>query len=84
MDQLALATLVDLLPKPTDPRFHDIRPRIEIVLPDMLHDARLGNDTPPVANQILQKLKLQRLQLNALATTENFARFQVHDQIADR
>src|SRR3954451_7390689 len=57
--------------------------RIETVIPDMLEDHGLGDDSARVPHQEFKERKLARLQLDALGTALHLAGQKVQAQVAD-
>src|SRR5687768_7250949 len=58
LQHLAVEVPVDLLAETEHQHVHDVRPRIEAVVPYVGEDHRLRDDTPCVAHQILEQRKL--------------------------
>ena len=61
MNQGGVEALVDLVAQPADPRLDNVRLRIEVIVPDVLHDHRLGNHPPGVTREIFEQEELPGL-----------------------
>ena len=57
---LLLEALVHLLAQPVHEHVHDVRPRVEAVVPHVRQDHRLRDDAAGVAHQVLEQRELAR------------------------
>src|SRR5512143_154869 len=64
VNQLGLEILVHFVPQSADPRVNDVGMRIEIVVPDMLHDHGPGNHLPGIAHEVFEEGELTGLKFD--------------------
>src|SRR5262252_31111 len=74
---------VDFAAHPPDIDVDDIGRWVEVEIPDMLQQHRAGNHLADIANQILEKLKFPRQQLDLAAAPADNPRQQVDLQVAN-
>ena len=65
----------------SDLRFDHSGPRVEVVVPDVLHDHRLRNDPTGITQEVFQQRELFWLQFNLNALSEDLSPYQVHFEI---
>src|SRR5271155_1385689 len=75
---------VNFVPEPADEHVHDIRLRIEAVVPDVFENHGLGHDAPGVAHEIFQKRELAGLKLDFFSTAPHFPGKQIQREIPHR
>src|SRR5581483_8069522 len=83
MDQRISLLAVDLAAHAPDIDIDDIGRGVEMKIPDVLQQHRPGDHASFVANQILQKLELARIEKDLLAAPAGSPRHQVDREIAD-
>src|ERR1700757_475025 len=64
---------INLVAQPAHQHVHDVRLRVKTIIPDVLHDHRLGHHAAGLAHQVFEQGKLPRLQFNLLAAALHFA-----------
>src|SRR6516225_763669 len=74
---------VDFAAHPPDIDVDDIGRWVEVEIPDMLQQHRAGNHFADIANQVLEKLKFPRQQLDLAAAPADDPHQQVDLQVAD-
>src|SRR4051812_14115924 len=83
VDHPGLEALVDLLAKPEHEHVHDIRTRIEAVIPDVRQDHRLRHHPAGISHQIFEQRELARAQLDVVPLPGGTPRHQVERQVAN-
>jgi hypothetical protein len=83
VDQFRIAAPIDLGAQPADMRFHNIGARVEVEIPHALQQHRARDHLFGVTQQIFQKLKFARLQIDGIAVAGDRAPEQIHLQIGD-
>src|SRR4051812_25200704 len=83
VDHLGLEALVDLLAQPEHEHVHDIRSRIEAVIPDVRQDHRLRHHPAGVAHQVFEQRELTCAQLDVVPLPCGTSRHQVERQVAN-
>src|SRR5215208_5327514 len=82
-DQRLLAGHVDLLTKAMNQDIDDVGARVEVVVPNLREDHRLGDHPPGVPRQVLEQREFARAQIDAALAASDLAGQQVNRQIAD-
>jgi hypothetical protein len=82
VNQPAVEITVDLVPEPADPGLDDIGQRVEIVVPDVLHDHASGHHPPGVAHEVLEKGELEGLEVDPFPLPEDLPGEEVHFQVS--
>src|SRR2546429_7317936 len=67
VDQLRLVPVIDLLAQPRDHDVHDVRPRIEVIIPGVLGDQRARHHPALMAHQVFEHGVLLGGQLHRLS-----------------
>src|SRR2546428_12560910 len=83
VDQLRLVPVIDLLAQPRDHDVHDVRPRIEMIIPGVLSDQRARHHAALMAHQVLEHRVLLRGELDRLAAALHLAAPGVEGEVGD-
>src|SRR3569833_65960 len=81
--QRPLRVRLNLLPQFADVDIHNIRLRIEMIVPDVLQQHGAGYDLAGVAHQVLEELELLGLQRDLTGAPGGLARQQIDVKVAD-
>jgi hypothetical protein len=74
---------VYLVPQPADSGLHHIGLGIEMVVPNVFHDHRLGNDSTRAAHQVFEQRKLPGLQIDAFTPPRDLPGEEIDGQVPD-
>src|SRR3989475_12855156 len=83
VDQLRPAPVIDLLAQPRDHDVHDVRPRIEVIIPGVLGDQRARHHPALMAHQVLEHGVLLRGELDRLAAALHLAAPGIEGEVGD-
>src|SRR5260370_25559890 len=64
---------VDLVSQPTNQHIHDIRLRIETIVPNVFQDHRFRDHAPGIAHEIFEQSKFACLKIQLLASANNLS-----------
>src|SRR3954464_11139682 len=78
------ATLVQLVPKAMNQDIHDVGLRVEAIIEDVLEDRGFGDRAIRVTHEVFEQSEFSRLQFDRFAAAADFARNEVHPEVADR
>ena len=82
MDEFRRKIAIHLVAQAADQHIHNIRLRVEGVVPYVLEDHRLRDDAPGVAQEVFEQGELSRLQFDSFAVARDLAREQIELQAA--
>ena len=83
VDQFIIEILVNLVAQIAYARFDNIGLRAEVVIPDVFHDHRLGNDPAGVAHQVFEQRKLPGLQVDLFTPSSDLPGEEIDGQVPD-
>ena len=83
MDEFGAEVLIDLIPQSAYPHFNNVRVRVKIIVPDMLHYHGLGYHIPGIAHEIFKQGELQGLEIYLLLTAHDISGDEVHGEVFD-
>src|SRR5215831_17468166 len=83
MDQPRLKAFIDLGAQSADVGLDNVRPRVEMNVPDVLEQHRAGDDLASVPHQVFEQSEFPWLQLDQLPATPHRARQKIELQIKD-
>ena len=83
MQDLRLALRLDLRAQAADAALDDVRVRVEVVVPNAIHDCRLGNDASLIAHEIFEQLIFKPLEFDAPPGACDAVRDEVLLQVVD-
>src|SRR4051812_38329209 len=81
--QRPLRVRLDLLPQLADVYIHNIRLRIEMIVPDVLQQHGAGHHLAGVAHQVLEELELLGLQRDRAGAPRSLTRQEVDMKVTD-
>src|SRR5215471_4067443 len=64
--------LVYFVPQPANQHVHDVRLRIETVVPDVFENHGFGNDSTRVAHEVFEQREFSRLQIQLFLAAPDF------------
>src|SRR5262245_39032521 len=83
LQELFLEGTIDFVAQSAHEHVDDVGLRVEVVLPDVREDHRLGYDLARIAHEVLEECEFTRPQVNRLIPTGDLARQEIERQISD-